>query len=43
MKQNLDIWDFTLTDDEMKTISAKNVGHSEIINHFRGSEDAFGV
>lgn len=34
MAQNLDIWDFTLTEDEMKTISAKDIGHSEIINHF---------
>lgn len=34
MKQNLDIWDFTLTDEEMKAISAKDMGHSEIINHF---------
>lgn len=34
MVQNLDIWDFTLTDDEMRTISAKDLGHSEIINHF---------
>ena len=34
MVQNLDIWDFTLTEDEMKTITAKDLGHSEIINHF---------
>lgn len=34
MAQNLDIWDFTLTEDEMKTITAKDLGHSEIINHF---------
>ncbi|MHB8127988.1 MAG: aldo/keto reductase [Mobilitalea sp.] len=33
-EQNLDIWDFTLTDEEMKIISAKDMGHSEIINHF---------
>lgn len=34
MAQNLDIWDFSLTEDEMKVISAKNLGHSEIINHY---------
>ena len=34
IRQNLDIFDFTLTDDEMKTISAKTLDHSEIINHF---------
>ena len=34
MAQNLDIWDFSLTEDEMKTISAKDLGHSEIIDHF---------
>lgn len=34
MEQNIDIWDFELTGDEMKTISGKDLGHSEIINHF---------
>lgn len=34
MEQNIDIWDFELTEDEMKTISGKDLGHSEIINHF---------
>ena len=33
MEQNIDIWDFTLTDDEMQTIAAKDLGHSEIVNH----------
>lgn len=33
MEQNLDIWDFTLTDEEMQTIAAKDLGHSEIVNH----------
>ena len=33
MEQNLDIWDFKLTEDEMKTIAAKDLGHSEIVNH----------
>lgn len=34
IKENLDIWDFALTEDEMKTISAKDKGKSGIINHF---------
>lgn len=34
MQQNLDIWDFSLTEEEMKTIAAKDLGHSEIINHY---------
>lgn len=33
MEQNLDIWDFTLTDEEMAAIAAKDLGHSEIVNH----------
>lgn len=33
MEQNFDIWNFNLTDEEMKIISAKDLGHSEIVNH----------
>ena len=33
MEQNIDIWDFELTDDEMKTVAAKDLGHSEIVDH----------
>ncbi len=33
MEQNLDVWDFTLTDDEMNVIAKKDLGHSEIVNH----------
>ncbi len=33
MEQNLDIWDFDLTEEEMKTVAAKDLGHSEIVNH----------
>ena len=33
MQQNIDIWDFTLTDEEMAAIAAKDKGHSEIVNH----------
>jgi diketogulonate reductase-like aldo/keto reductase len=34
MEQNLDIWDFSLTEEEMGQIGAKDLGRSEIINHF---------
>lgn len=33
MEQNIDIWDFTLTEDEMAKIASKDLGHSEIVNH----------
>ena len=33
MEQNFDIWDFKLTDEEMKSISSLDLGHSEIVNH----------
>ena len=33
MEQNLDIWDFRLTDEEVAEISALDIGHSEIIDH----------
>ncbi len=33
MEQNIDIWDFELTEDEMTKISAKDLGHSEIVDH----------
>ena len=33
MEQNLDIWDFKLTDEEVAEITKKDLGHSEIVNH----------
>lgn len=33
MEENLNIWDFALTDEEMAAISALDLGHSEIIDH----------
>ena len=33
MEQNIDIWDFALTDEEMAKIAAKDLGRSEIVNH----------
>lgn len=38
MKQNMDIWDFELTADEMAEISALDLGKSEIVDH---SDPAF--
>ncbi|MGN0445762.1 MAG: aldo/keto reductase [Acutalibacteraceae bacterium] len=34
MEQNLDIWDFSLTDEDRKEIAEMDIGHSEIVNHF---------
>lgn len=33
MEENLDIWDFTISDDDMTTINSLDVGYSEIIDH----------
>ena len=34
MEQNMDIWDFRLTDEDMAAIAPLDIGHSEIVNHF---------
>ena len=34
MEQNFDIWNFSLTDEEMKEIAPFDIGRSEIVNHF---------
>lgn len=34
MEQNIDIWDFTLSDEEMAKIASLDIGHSEIVDHF---------
>ena len=34
MEQNFNIWDFSLTDEEMAKITPMDIGHSEIVNHF---------
>jgi diketogulonate reductase-like aldo/keto reductase len=33
MQQNIGIWDFTLTDEDMQKIAELDFGHSEIVNH----------
>ena len=38
MEQNFDIWDFTLSDEDMQKIAELDLGHSEIVDH---SDPAF--
>ncbi len=33
MEQNMDIWDFQLSDEDMAEIAKLDLGHSEIVNH----------
>ena len=33
MEQNIDIWDFTLDENDMAQIGTLDIGHSEIVNH----------
>ncbi len=33
MQQNIDIWDFELTEEEMAAVAVKDLGHSELVNH----------
>ena len=34
MEENFDLFDFTLTDDEMKKLEALDLGHSQFIDHY---------
>ena len=34
MEQNMYIWDFSLSAEDMEAIAALDLGHSEIVNHF---------
>ncbi|MBR1383871.1 MAG: aldo/keto reductase [Ruminococcus sp.] len=33
MEQNIDIWNFTLSEEDMQKIAELDLGHSEIVNH----------
>lgn len=37
MEQNIDIWDFRLSDEDMAQIAKMDMGHSEIIDHYKPS------
>ncbi len=37
MEQNIDIWDFKLSDEDMAEIAKMDMGHSEIIDHYKPS------
>ena len=41
MEENLNIWDFTLSDEEMKANAGLDLGHSEIIDHSAASTAKF--
>ncbi len=34
MRQNFDVFDFTLSQEDMEEIKTMDIGHSEIVNHF---------
>ena len=34
MEQNIDIWDFRLSDEDMAEIAKQDIGHSEIVDHY---------
>lgn len=34
IKQNFDVFDFALSDEDMEQIKTMDIGHSEIVNHF---------
>ena len=34
MKQNFDVFDFTLSEEDMDQIRTMDIGRSEIVNHF---------
>ncbi len=34
MRQNLDVFDFSLSEEDMAKIGTMDIGHSEIVNHF---------
>lgn len=41
MEENFNIWDFSLSDEDMKAIAALDLGHSEIIDHYTADTAKF--
>lgn len=41
IQENINIWDFELSEDDMQTISQMDLGHSEIIDHFSAATAKF--
>lgn len=41
MEENFNIWDFTISDEDMAAISKLDLGHSEIIDHFTADTAKF--
>ena len=41
MEENLNIWDFQLSEEDMNTIATLDLGHSEIIDHFTAQTAKF--
>ena len=38
IEENINIWGFKLSDEDMREIAKLDIGHSEIINHFTETE-----
>lgn len=34
IEENINVWDFSLTDEEMKKITTLDLGYIEIVDHF---------
>ena len=41
IEENFNVWDFALSDEDMKKIDALDIGHSEIIDHFTAATAKF--
>ena len=39
--ENINIWGFKLSDEDMREIAKLDIGHSEIINHFTAETAKF--
>ena len=41
IEENINIWGFKLSDEDMREIAKFDIGHSEIINHFTAETAKF--